>query len=222
MRATLDESTAVKLHQRPFTAAMAPPHRPPKRPDPALLHGLLLPGALLWALLLRFGLGFNLTGVALLAGPLLVVYVLAPTWVKRSLARYDQDETKFLAGRDFEGLRTRFQRTWLLRRLAPPALISERRGRLAAAQELHEDARAAYRAAEGGYEGQPPLSVILGAAHASYEIGDWPAAIHRYRRLIKAGATFPTVTERLAHAEERLTKDPGANIGSDDEPDGAA
>ncbi len=211
MTTTLHQRTLATSATSPFKRAMAPSNDTPLKPSPALLHGLLLPGALLWALALRFVVGFSLAGVAIFTLPLLLAYILTPIWVRRGLARYDQDETKFLAGRDLVGLRARLDRSWLLRHLSPPALILERRGRLAAAQDAHEEAREAYQQAMRRYEGQPPLSVVLGAAHASFHLGDWRAAARGYRKLIKKGAAFPTVADRLALAEAEIA----ALAGSD-------
>ena len=95
-----------------------------------------------------------------------------------------------------------------MRLFAPPALVAERRGLVAAETDRPGPARAAYRSALEMYpEDRAPLGVRLGLAHANFALHDDVEAIRLYRAILRESGSYPRVARNLAHALARRSED---------------
>jgi predicted Zn-dependent protease len=142
--------------------------------------------------------------VVVCAAPMLLLYALAPLWAARSLASFDRDAVRLLAARRPDALRRRYARALGLRLFAIPALRAERKALVYAECGDAATAREAYREAlEEHQGGAPPLRVMVGFAHASFQLGDDARAIGMYRKILAGAPALPGVERNLAHAMVR-------------------
>ncbi|MBX3272904.1 MAG: hypothetical protein KF729_21760 [Sandaracinaceae bacterium] len=177
---------------------------PASDPAPSLARHALIPASLVACFAMLYVFALEPVWLLAVVAPLCALYVAAPGIGRRSLARFDRDALPLLARRDGPALRARLARAIGMHLFAPPARVAERRGMVAAETGAPDRARAAYRAAIGGYpEDRAPVAVRLGLAHACYALGDDREAIRLYRAILKAEGTFPHVERRLAHALAR-------------------
>jgi tetratricopeptide (TPR) repeat protein len=178
-------------------------------PAPSLLRHLLIPVSLVAC----FGLVYwahvdILWVVALVAVPMMVLYVWAPLVGKGSLERFDRDAVRLLSTGNERELGARLRQAVGMRLFAPAALVSERRGLVAAENGRSEEALAAYEDAVDGYEdGTVPLGVRLGLAHACYALGRDELAVRHYEAILEQAGGLPRVRNNLAHALVRGGKD---------------
>ncbi|MCA9608022.1 MAG: hypothetical protein KC619_20580 [Myxococcales bacterium] len=177
-------------------------------PAPALTRHALIPLSLVVCFALVYWLRVAPWWVAVVGGPVIALYVLAPKIGQRSLARFDREAVQLLAKGRASALGARYARAIGMRLFAPPARVAERRGLVAAETGAPDRARVAYREAIAGYpEDRAPVSVRLGLAHACYALGDDREAIRLYRAILRAEGTFPNLERRLAHALARRGED---------------
>lgn len=194
----------VELRERSY----AGPRMAAPEPAAALTRHALIPISLVVCFALVYWLRLAPGWVAAVGVPAVALYLLAPILGARSLARFDRDAVQLLASGRAGALRARLARALAMRLFAPPALVAERRGLVAAETGAPDRARAAYRAALAGYpEGRAPVAVRLGLAHACYALGDDREAIRLYRAIRAAEGTFPRLEKRLAHALARRGED---------------
>jgi hypothetical protein len=138
--------------------------------------------------------------LALCAGPMVTLYMIAPFWGARSVARFDRDLVRLLSTGRRSALPGRYARALGMRLFAPPAVNAERRAVVAAELGDMNEARSSYRRAHFEYGPQAPLRVLLGYAHACYALGDDAEAVRVYRGLLKQTGSLPGVQRNLAHA----------------------
>ncbi|HJL19270.1 MAG TPA: hypothetical protein RMH99_26635 [Sandaracinaceae bacterium LLY-WYZ-13_1] len=180
----------------------------PAEAAPSLTRHALIPLSLLVCFVLVYQVRVAPWWVAVVGVPAVLLYLAAPRIGRISLSRFDRDAVQLLAGGRREGLRGRYARALGMRLFAPPALVAERRGLVAAQTGEPGRARAAYRAALDAYpEGRAPLGVRLGLAHASFALGDDEAAIRGYREVLRSSGSYPRVARNLAHALARRGED---------------
>ncbi|MDD9932764.1 MAG: hypothetical protein OXT09_04135 [Myxococcales bacterium] len=137
--------------------------------------------------------------IVAIAVPMVLLYLLAPSWGARSLASFDRDVVALLASGRRRDLRGRFAIAVGMRLFSPPALVAERRGMVAAESDRPREAWVGYRSAMLEYGKGAPLRVLLGYAHASYALGEDGEAIRVYRELLEGAGQLPGVQRNLAH-----------------------
>ena len=137
------------------------------------------------------------------ASPMLVLYAFAPSWGSRSVTSFDRAAVALLATGQPKALVGRYQRAWGMRLFAPPAIVAERRAMVAAENGHYGEARRAYGHALHEHGQDAPLRVMLGYAHACFQVGDDEEAIRVYRQLLDVAGTLPGVQRNLAHAMVR-------------------
>ena len=164
------------------------------------LRELLLPLTVLVCFVLYYVLELDGWVVVAAAAPMLLVYGLAPMWAERSAASFDRDLVRLLSTGRRGSLPGRYARALGMRLFAPPAVSAERRAVVAAENGLPREARASYRVALHEHAGMAPLRVLLGYAHACYELRDDGEAIRAYRDLLLQTTALPGVRRNLAHA----------------------
>ena len=130
----------------------------------------------------------------------MLLHALAPSWARASVARFDRDVVPLLMRRSPAGLSARFNRAIGMRFFAAPAVVAERRGLVEAQRGRHAQAREAYREALDEYGSGAPLAVLLGLAHASFELARMDEAIDAYEKVLVRTKTLPLVHRNLAHA----------------------
>jgi hypothetical protein len=161
---------------------------------------LLLPVTVLACFVLYYVLELPGWVVAAVAAPIVVLYALAPAWAERSVASFDRDLVRLLSTGRRASLPGRYARALGMRMFAPPAVSAERRAVVAAENGLPREARASYRVALHEHGRGAPLRVLLGYAHACYELRDDGEAIRAYRDLLAQTTALPGVRRNLAHA----------------------
>ncbi len=171
---------------------------PLREPAPALLRNALLPLSIIVAMVLYYGVRLPFAVAAGGAFPFLLLYLLAPTWARASAAAFDRDVVPLLMRKDPAALNARFDRSLGMRLFAPPAVVAERRGLVEAQRGRHAGAREAYREALEGYGIGAPLAVLLGHAHACFELGLTDEAILAYEKVLIRDKTLPLVKSNLA------------------------
>jgi hypothetical protein len=134
------------------------------------------------------------------SAPLVLVYARAPAWADSSVASFDRDLVRLLSTGRRTALTGRYARSIGMRLFAPSAVSAERRALVAAENGLPREARASYRIAMQELGGRAPLRVLLGYAHACYELCDDGEAIRAYRDLLAQTTALPGVRRNLAHA----------------------
>ena len=180
----------------------------PPAPAPSLLRHALIPLSIVISFVLVYGLRLPPWWIVLVAAPLIALYLAAPGIGRASLARFDRDAVALLARGRSDRLRRRFARALGMRLFAPPALVAERRGLVAAESGRPGPARAAYRSALAMYpEDRAPLGVRLGLAHANFALRDDAEAIRLYRAILRESGSYPRVARNLAHALARRGED---------------
>ncbi len=183
-------------------ASYAP--RPMTPPAPSLVRHALIPASIVVCFWLIYGLEAPPWWVAVVGGPIVALYLLAPRIGRRSMARFDRVAVQHLAAGRPAALGPLYTASIGMRLFAPPALVAERRGLVAANAGAPGLAREAYRTAHAQYaEGEAPVAVELGLAHASFAIGDAREAILHYRRVLAVSGALPHVARNLAHALAR-------------------
>jgi len=178
---------------------------PRPRSDPPLLRLLLLPTSISIVFVLRYMVGTSFFVAALASVPFMVVFAIAPWWARQSLASFDRDLVRLLAGKGKDSILARYGRAVGMRCFAPSALVLERRGLVMAELGRHDRAREAYRQAieESGSLVNATLAVRLGYGHACFELSDDKNAIEAYRAVLATGEALPGVQERLDEALAR-------------------
>lgn len=164
------------------------------------IRELLLPLAVVLCFVLYFLFQVPFWSVVAIAGPVLALYLVAPSWAAGSVARFDRDLVHLLSTGRRSALSGRYARAFGMRLFAPPAVKAERCAVVAAENGEPRAARAAYRIALHEYGKAAPLRVLLGYAHASYAIGADAEAVRTYRLLISQSGMLPGVRRNLAHA----------------------
>jgi|GEM_PF-2446009 len=192
---------AVVARAEPAYAAPAPvPPAAPRPPAPALLRHALLPLSIVVALVLYYGARLPFAAAAGAALPLLLLHAFSASWARASVARFDRDVVPLLMRRDPVRLNTRFNRAIGMRLFAAPAIVAERRGLVEAQRGRHRAAREAYREALDGYGTGAPLAVLVGLAHACFELALTDEAIDAYEKVLARTKTLPLVQRNLAQA----------------------
>jgi hypothetical protein len=182
--------------------------RPAAEPAPALTRNALIPLSIVVCFVLVYVVRAAPFWVLPIGALVTALYLAAPWVGRRSTARLDRDLVRFLSRGEQRRLAGRYRRAIGMRLFAPPAVAAERRGLVAAESGDHRRARDAYRAAEAGYgEGEAPLSVRLGLAHACYALGDDESAVLGYRAVLRDAPGLPRVKVSLAHALARSGRD---------------
>lgn len=177
-------------------------------PAPSLARHALIPASLVVCFWLIYGLELAPWWVAVVGVPIVALYLAAPGLGRRSMGRFDRAAVRLLSKGQTRALPALYGRSLGMRLFAPPALVAERRGLALHNAGRPRAALAAYRAAATGYhEGEAPVAVELGLAHASYAVGDDRAAILHYRRVMKSSGALPKVARNLAHALARRGED---------------
>jgi tetratricopeptide (TPR) repeat protein len=200
------ETTAPEYASPPVAPE---PLSSPPRPAPSLVRHALIPASLVICFALVYPLRVAPGWVVAVGIAAVILHLAAPALGRASMARFDRDVIRLLAAGRREGLRARYARALGMRLFAPPALVAERRGLVAAETGRPGRARAAYREALGGYpEDRAPLGVQLGLAHASFALGDDAEAIRRYRAVLRRSGSYPRVARNLAHALARRGESP--------------
>jgi hypothetical protein len=161
---------------------------------------LLLPLTVLGCFVLYYVLELDGWVVAAASAPMVLLYGLAPVWAESSVASFDRDLVRLLSTGRRSALPGRYARALGMRLFAPPAVSAERRAVVAAENALPREARASYRIALHEHGGRAPLRVLLGYAHACYELTDDDEAIRVYRELLAQTTALPGVRRNLAHA----------------------
>ena len=178
--------------------------QPRVEPPPALTRNALIPGSIALCFVIVYVIELHPGWVFVVGALVSALYLFVPHLGKRSLARFDRDLVQLLARGKRASLEARYRRALGMRLFAPPALVAERRGLVAAEVGSAERARAAYLDALEGYgPGEAPLSVRLGLAHACYALGDDEEAIRNYRAVVEKSGGLPQVAQRFAHALAR-------------------
>lgn len=172
-------------------------------PSPALARNLLIPGSIVTCFVLVYVVGVRVEAAVSLGLAAMALYVTAPALGRRSLARFDRDTVQLLARGRRSALPGRYRRALAMRIFAPPALVAQRRGMVAAECGHPEAAREAFREALEGWEGEAPLAVRLGLAHASFALGDDLEAVRLYRAVLAESPELPQVARNLEHALAR-------------------
>lgn len=173
---------------------------PTRPPPPALLRHALLPLSIIVAMVLYYGVRVPFGAAASAVLPFLLLYVLAPRWARASVARFDREIVPLLMRHDLRGLDARFDRSLGMRFFAAPAVVAERRGLVEAQRGRYAAARDAYREALEGYGAGAPLAVLLGLAHACFELARMDEAIAAYEKVFARTKTLPLVREHLVQA----------------------
>ncbi|MDH5672385.1 MAG: hypothetical protein OEZ06_09560 [Myxococcales bacterium] len=168
---------------------------------------LLLPASVSLAFVLYYLAQLPFYVVAAVVAPTLVLYVAAPAWAAHSVERFDRDVVRLLASGRRQALPARYREALGMRLFAVPGVAAERRALVAAETGQHGRARDHYRRALHQYAGKAPLRVLLGYAHASYEVGDDGEAIGAFRRLLESTGELPGVQRKLAHSLLRRGSD---------------
>lgn len=177
-------------------------------PPPALTRNALIPASIATCFVLVYAVEVRPFWVFPIGIAVMALYLAAPWIGKRSLARFDRDAVQLLARGRRADLEPRYRRALGMRLFAPPALVAERRGFVAAETGAPARAREAYLAALEGYgPGEAPLAVRLGLAHACYALGDDDEAIRAYRSVMNDAGGLPRVAQSLAHALARRGDD---------------
>lgn len=180
----------------------------PPDPAPSLARHALIPLSIVICFWLVYGARLPAWWALVVAGPLVALYLAAPRIGRASLARFDREAVTLLSRGRTHGLRRRYARALGMRLFAPPALVAERRGLVAAETGRPGPARAAYRAALEAYpEDRAPLGVRLGLAHANFALRDDAEAIRLYRAILREAGSYPRVARNLAHALARRGQD---------------
>lgn len=183
-----------------------PPRRPhgmaapPAEPAPPILRNGLLPLSLVATFALVYWARLPVWLAAIVASPLMILFVLAPTWATASARAFDRDALRLRAAGRGRQLRRRFDRALGMRLFAAPAIVAERLGDVLREQGDAAGARRAYLRALEAAGPTPTLASILGLAHAAYAAGEHAEAIGAYRRVLEIDDTLPRVRLRLAHA----------------------
>lgn len=164
------------------------------------LRELLLPVTVLACFVLYYVLELDGWAVAAAGVPMVLLYALAPAWAESSTARFDRDLVRLLSTGRRAALPGRYARALGMRLFASPAVSAERRAVVAAENGLPREARASYRVALHEHGRAAPLRVLLGYAHACYELRDDSEAIRAYRDLLAQTTALPGVRRKLAHA----------------------
>lgn len=173
-------------------------------PAPSLTRHGLIPLSLVVCFVLVYVVKAAPAWVVLVGAPMVALYLLAPRWGRASLRRFDREVVGLLAKGRHDELSARFGAALGMRLFAPPAMVAERRGRVAFETGELREARAAFRAAMEGYpEDQVPAALLLGMGHASFALGEDRDAIEQYRAVLRQGTRFPRVTRNLARALAR-------------------
>lgn len=173
-------------------------------PAPALTRNALIPASIASCFVLVYVVEANPAWVWPIGLSVMALYLLAPRIGQRSLARFDRDSVQLLAQGKKAELEARYRQAIGMRLFAAPAVVAERRGLVAAELGAPERAREAYLAALEGYpQGEAPLSVRLGLAHACYALGDDEEAIRHYRAVHASAGGLPRVKQSFAHALAR-------------------
>ncbi len=172
------------------------------QPDPPLSRAALLPLSLVLIFVLQFGVGLPFALAVLSSLPLLVLFVSAPVWVRRSAQSFDRDAVGLLAAGRAGELRARYQRALGLRLFGPVALRAARQGMVAAQTGEHADAHAYFAKAIDGWEDprDAPFAVRVGYAHACHALGDYAEAVVAYRKVLAERVALPHMRKNLAHA----------------------
>jgi len=192
---------AVVARAEPAYAAPAPvPPAAPRPPAPALLRYALLPLSIVVAMVFYYGARLPFAAAAGAALPLLLLHAFSASWARTSVARFDRDVVPLLMRRDPVRLNTRFNGAIGMRLFAPPAIVAERRGLVEAQRGRHRAAREAYREALDGYGAGAPLAVLVGLAHACFELALTDEAIDAYEKVLARTKTLPLVHRNLAQA----------------------
>ncbi len=182
--------------------------RPQAEPAPALTRNVLIPLSITTCFVLVYVIEAPPFWVLPIGGAVMALYLAAPVLGKRSLSRFDRDLVQLLATGRRGALPARYRRALGMRFFAAPALAAERRGLIAAESGHPQRALEAYRAAVEGYgDGEAPLSVRLGLAHASYAVGEDDEAIRSYRAVLRDNPGLPKVKTNLVHALARSGRD---------------
>jgi tetratricopeptide (TPR) repeat protein len=181
-----------------------------KRPgtaQPSVVRAALIPLSITTCFLLYYGVGVPFWAVLLASLPFMIGFSAAPKWAGASTRAFDRDALGLLAGKKYEALRTRYGRALGMRLFGPPAIAAERRGMIALESGDSASARASYQKAIDAYDdGEPPVSVQLGYAHACFALGDDDEAIRVYREVIARAGSLPKVQENLDRALARAKK----------------
>jgi hypothetical protein len=174
---------------------------------PAIARAALIPLSISTCFVLYYVAGLPFWAVVLASLPFMVGFSLAPKWAKSSTTRFDRDALGLLMNKKHEALRARYGRALGMRLFGPPAVAAERRGMVALESGDPAGARGAYQRAMDGYDdGEPPVSVQLGYAHACFALGDDEEAVRVYRDVLSRAGTLPKVQENLDQALARQKK----------------
>lgn len=177
-------------------------------PQSSHVRHALLPLSLVASFVMVYVLELPPAWILAVSGPIVALYLYAPTWGRKSREAFDRDAAKLLMRGRGARLEHRYRRAWGLRLFAAPAEAHARRGQAAAQRGAHRRAASAYRRAHAGYpEGAVPVTVELGLAHASYASGDHHTAARAARAVMRTGAAYPLVALQLAHSLARLGED---------------
>lgn len=178
---------------------------------PAVARAALIPLSISTCFVLYYVAHVPFWVVALTSLPFLLAFALAPKWAAASTAAFDRDKVALLMTKSHDKLRRRYARAVGMRVFGPPAIAAERRGLIALEGGDAGAARVAYKKAIDGYDdGEPPLSVQLGYAHACFETGEDEEAIRHYRDVLRRAGSLPKVQENLDRAIARSRKQPTA------------
>ena len=164
------------------------------------LRELILPVTVLACFVLYYVLELDGWVAAAVGASMLLLYALAPRWAEHSVARFDRDLVRLLSTGRRTSLPGRYARALGMRLFAAPAVSAERRAVVAAENGLPREARAGYRIALQEHGRLAPLRVLLGYAHACYELRDDAEAIRAYRDLLVQTTALPGVRRNLAHS----------------------
>jgi len=178
----------------------AVPDPTPQGPAPSIIRAALVPASIVLCFLLYYMARLPLPVVIAIAVPFMLLFIWAPAWARASVASFDRDAVRLLSTNRREALEARLRRAFGMRIFAPPAIVAERRGLVASESGRAAVARDAYRVAKQAYGAAPPVSVVLGYAHACYELGDNDDAIDAYRHVLRTAGPLPRVQRNLAEA----------------------
>lgn len=175
------------------------------RPIPDGRHHLLVPLSVVVSAALLYGAHLSFPVVACVALGFIALYLAAPHFVRRSREAFDQDTLTMRASGKATAamLKARFDAAHLFRLLDAPAEVDARRGMIALEAKDAAAAKKHYDNAMRGWSAEPPLSVLAGYAHATYETKDDVEAVVSLQKLLERGGTLPHVHARLAHATLR-------------------
>jgi len=181
--------------------------RRPGIPAQAVARAGLIPLSIATCFVLYYVAHVPFGGVVLASLPFLLLFTIAPRWAKASTASFDRDVLGLLAQKKFDALRARYGRAVGMRGFGPPALAAERRGMVALESGDAQGARSAYQKAIDGYDdGDPPVAVELGFAHACFALGEDEDAIRVYRHVLARAGSLPNVQKNLDTALARSRK----------------